>query len=234
MSDYAFPPPRAPRCGACPTRGVFDRPTVFAILDEALVCHVGFVADGQPFVIPTIYARGGGPSLRPRVGGQPDAAGADGEHPGLRHRDAGGRARPRALRFPPFDELPLGGGPGSGPARDDPAEKAVALEAVVEHVVPGRSADVRGPNEKELLATSVLRLDLEEVSAKVRTGPPIDDRRGPRRSPAGRGSSRCVVTAQAPVPDPQCGPASSRRRSRVPIGVPAGAELRLRGRGGLA
>ena len=157
-----------------PERGVYERAAINAILDEALHCHVGFVAAGRPFVIPTIHARvddllylHGSPASRMlrELGGGIDvcvtATLLDGVvlaravyNHSLNYRSAVvlGRARPVEER----------------------AEKLAALAAIVEHVVPGRSVDARGPNEKELAATSVLALSIEEASAKVRTGPPKD------------------------------------------------------------
>ncbi len=135
-------------------RGAYDRAAIDAILDEALICHVGFVQDGQPYVIPTIHARDG-------------------------------------------DTLYLHGSPGSRMLRTiragievcvtvtlvvlgraaelaDRAEKLHAMEVVVEHIVPGRWAEARQPNEGEIDGTTILALPLEEASAKVRTGPPKD------------------------------------------------------------
>jgi nitroimidazol reductase NimA-like FMN-containing flavoprotein (pyridoxamine 5'-phosphate oxidase superfamily) len=173
MSDFA----RTPRTTLkrLPARGVFDRPAVHAILDEGLVCHVGFVADGQPFVIPTTYARIG------------DRLYVHGSAASRMLRALSGGI-PVAVTVTLLDGLVLARSTfhhsmnyrsvvvlGEATLVEDPEERTAALEAIVEHVVPGRSRLVRGPNEKELLATSVLRLDLVEVSAKVRTGPPIDD-----------------------------------------------------------
>ena len=173
MSEFA--PTLRTTLKRLPRRGVFDRAAVHAILDEGLVCHVGFVADGQPFVIPTTYAR-----VEDRLYVHGSAASRM-----LRELSGG---IPVAVTVTLLDGLVLARSAfhhsmnyrsvvvlGQATLVGDPAEKSAALEAIVEHVVPGRSRLVRGPNEKELLATSVLRLDLVEVSAKVRTGPPIDD-----------------------------------------------------------
>jgi nitroimidazol reductase NimA-like FMN-containing flavoprotein (pyridoxamine 5'-phosphate oxidase superfamily) len=173
MSEFA-PTPRT-TLKRLPSRGVFDRAAVHAILDEGLVCHVGFVADGQPFVIPTSYAR-----VEDRLYIHGSAASRM-----LRSLSGG---IPVAVTVTLLDGLVLARSAfhhsmnyrsvvvlGRAELVGDPAERSAALEAIVEHVVPGRSRLVRGPSEKELLATSVLRLELLEVSAKVRTGPPIDD-----------------------------------------------------------
>ncbi|HTS34981.1 MAG TPA: pyridoxamine 5'-phosphate oxidase family protein [Candidatus Solibacter sp.] len=156
-------------------RGVYDRETAYRILDEAFLCHVGFVVDGQPFVIPTSYGR----------------------------RDANlyihGSAASRMLRqlkeaipvcitVTLLDGLVLARSVfnhsmnyrsvvvlGKATLVDDPKEKLEALRTLSEHIIPGRWDDARQPNERELKATSVLRVPIEEFSAKVRTGPPIDD-----------------------------------------------------------
>src|SRR6266511_2377218 len=158
-----------------PERGNYDRPTIDAILDEALICHVGFVVEGRPVVIPTIHARvgdhlyfHGSPAagmLRTLRGGV-DACvtvtlldglvlARSAFHHSMNYRSVVvfGKAREVAER----------------------AEKLRALERLVEHIAPGRSAEVRGPSESELRQTLVLALPLHEASAKIRTGPPIDD-----------------------------------------------------------
>jgi nitroimidazol reductase NimA-like FMN-containing flavoprotein (pyridoxamine 5'-phosphate oxidase superfamily) len=157
-----------------PERGVYDRAVIDAILDEALFCHVGFVDEGQPFVIPTIHARAGdvlylhgSPASRMlrELGEGIDvcvtATLLDGVvlarsvyNHSLNYRSVVVLGRARRL--------------------DDADEKLAALEAIVEHVVTGRTLDARMPTEKELAGTSVLALPLDEASAKVRTGPPKD------------------------------------------------------------
>ncbi|MEO7971463.1 MAG: pyridoxamine 5'-phosphate oxidase family protein [bacterium] len=158
-----------------PLRGVYDRQAVFAILDEGFICHVGFVADGKPVVIPTGYAR-----VDDRL---------------LIH----GAAASRMLRtlktdidvcltVTLLDGLVLARSAfnhsmnyrsvvvfGKATAIETTAEKLTALRALSEHMIPGRWDEVRQPTAKELKATTVLSLPLEEVSAKVRTGPPHDD-----------------------------------------------------------
>jgi nitroimidazol reductase NimA-like FMN-containing flavoprotein (pyridoxamine 5'-phosphate oxidase superfamily) len=157
-------------------RGVYDRETVYRILDEGFLCHVGFVADGQPFVIPTSYGR----------------------------KDANlyvhGSAASRMLRnmktegvsvcitVTLLDGLVLARSIfnhsmnyrsvvvlGKASLVDDPEEKLAALRVLSEHILPGRWDDSRQPNERELKQTSVLRLPIEEFSAKVREGSAIDD-----------------------------------------------------------
>jgi nitroimidazol reductase NimA-like FMN-containing flavoprotein (pyridoxamine 5'-phosphate oxidase superfamily) len=158
-----------------PARGRFDRATVYSILDEALICHVGFVADGQPFVIPTIHAR-----VEDKLYVHGSAASRM-----LRTLE---KAVPVCLTATLLDGLVLARSAfhhsmnyrsavvlGEAQAVTDPKEKWDALEAIVEHVAPGRWAEAREPNAKEMAGTLVLRLPIEEASAKVRTGPPIDD-----------------------------------------------------------
>ena len=158
-----------------PQRADYSPALVSAILDEGLVCHVGFAVDGQPYVIPTSYARVG-------------------EHLYLHGSAASRMLRGLAAGLPVcvtvslIDGLVLARSAfhhsmnyrsvvvlGTARAVEEPEEKQAALRAIVEHVVPGRSAEVRGPNERELKATLVLRLPLAEASAKLRTGPPVDD-----------------------------------------------------------
>jgi uncharacterized protein len=157
-----------------PERGVYERDRVDAILDEALYCHVGFVVEGQPFVIPTIHALlgdvlylHGSPAsrmVRELAGGIDVCVTAtllDGivlarsvySH-SLNYRSAVVLGRARTV--------------------EDPEEKRAGLAAVVEHVVPGRGREARAPSDQELAATSLLALTIDEASAKVRSGPPKD------------------------------------------------------------
>ena len=156
-------------------RGVYEREEIYRILDEGFVCHVGFTVDGQTFVIPTAYARVGDRLLI--------------------HGSAASRML-RALAWEVeacvavtlVDGLVLARSAfhhsinyrsvvvfGTAAVVHDEGEKMKALEALTEHVVPGRWQDVRPPTSRELKATMVLSLPLTEASAKVRAGPPIDD-----------------------------------------------------------
>jgi nitroimidazol reductase NimA-like FMN-containing flavoprotein (pyridoxamine 5'-phosphate oxidase superfamily) len=159
-----------------PERGAYDREVVDAILDEALFCHVGLVhGDGHPVVLPTIHARIG------------DHLYLHGSPASQLLRQARGPIEV-CVTVTLIDGLVLARSAfhhsmnyrsvvviGSAEEVTDSAEKSQALLALVEHVASGRSADARGPNEKELKGTLVLRLPLTEASAKIRTGPPIDD-----------------------------------------------------------
>jgi len=158
-----------------PHRGVYDRATAYQILDEGFICHVGFVAGGQPFVIPTGYGR-------------------DGDHLYL-HGSAASRMLRRidegvavCVTVTLLDGLVLARSIfnhsmnyrsvvvlGTAVAVEEPQEKLEALRRLSEHILPGRWQESRLPNEQELKATLVMRLPITEFSAKVRQGPPIDD-----------------------------------------------------------
>lgn len=158
-----------------PKRGEFDREAVYRILDEALVCHVGFAVDGQPFVIPTsfgrigdkLYIHGSAASrmLRSLEGGIPVCV-------TVTLIDGLVLARSAFHHSVNYRSVVIF---GNAEIVEDEQGKLAALAALTEHIVPGRWAEVRPPNAQELKATSVLVLPLEEVSAKVRTGPPVDD-----------------------------------------------------------
>ena len=156
-----------------PERGAYDRATVHAILDEGFICHVGFVVDSQPFVVPTGYARAGETIY---------LHGSAGSRLGLRP------GMPVCVTVTLLDGIVLARSAfhhsfqyrsvvvlGRTRLVTDSEEKDEALSALVEHFVPGRSTDVRPGDRRELAATAVLALPLEEVSAKVRTGDPKDE-----------------------------------------------------------
>ncbi|MFG2942508.1 pyridoxamine 5'-phosphate oxidase family protein [Streptomyces sp. NPDC048282] len=159
-------------------RASYDREAVHSILDEAYVCHLGFVRDGAPVVLPTLFARvgevlylHGSTGSRPlRMTGQAD--------PGLpvcvtvTHVDGLVLARSAFHHSINYRSAVVH---GVAHQVTDPEEKRLALDALVDHVVPGRSADSRPANKKELAATAVIRLDLNEVSAKTRTGGANDE-----------------------------------------------------------
>lgn len=158
-----------------PTRAEYDRAPVYEILDEAFICHVGFVVNGQPFVIPTGYARMG------------DCLYIHGSAASRMLR-ALGQGIEVCVTVTLLDGLVLARSAfhhsvnyrsvvvfGRATVVEEAEEKLDALRAFTEHVVPGRWAEVRWPNESEMKATTVLALPLAEASAKIRTGPPIDD-----------------------------------------------------------
>jgi uncharacterized protein len=156
-------------------RAVYDREAAYRILDEGFLCHVGFVIDGQPWVIPTSYGRDGDNlyihgSAASRMLRQMK----DGVAVCVTVTLLDGLVLARSIfnHSMNYRSLVI---LGKATLVDDPAEKIEALRRLSEHIIPGRWADSRQPNERELKATSVLRLPIEEFSAKVRTGPVVDD-----------------------------------------------------------
>ena len=158
-----------------PARGDHDRETIDAILDEALVSHMGFVHDDHPVVVPTLHARVGDEVL------------LHGSAASRALRTLAGGA-PLCLTVTLIDGLVLARSAfhhsinyrsvmlfGTARLVDEPEEKAAALEAFTEKLVPGRWAAVRWPSHQELKGTKVLALPIDEASAKLRTGPPGDD-----------------------------------------------------------
>jgi nitroimidazol reductase NimA-like FMN-containing flavoprotein (pyridoxamine 5'-phosphate oxidase superfamily) len=156
-------------------RAVYDREAVYKILDSGFLCHVGFVQDGQPFVIPTGYGRNG------------DVLYIHGSAASRMLREAN-KGFPVCVTVTLLDGLVLARSIfnhsmnyrsvvilGQATMVADPAEKLEALRLLSEHIIPGRWKDSRFPNERELKATTVLRLPIEEFSAKVRQGPVVDD-----------------------------------------------------------
>ncbi|MFI1325777.1 pyridoxamine 5'-phosphate oxidase family protein [Streptomyces rochei] len=154
-------------------RASYDKELVHSILDEGYVCHLGFVRDGAPVVLPTLYGR---------IGERLYVHGSTGSRP-LRMTGAADPGLPVCLTVTHVDALVLARSAfhhsinyrsvvvhGTAYEVTDPQEKRTALDALVDQVVPGRSRDSRPANKKELAATAVIRLDLDEVSAKLRTG----------------------------------------------------------------
>lgn len=183
-----------------PERGSYDRETVRSILDEGLICHLGFVVDGTPFVMPTMYARRG------------DVVYVHGSPASRMLRAAAGPADV-CLTVTLLDGLVLARAVFShsmnfrsvvvlGRAEEvvDQDEKLAASEALVEHVCRGRWADARHPNQKELATTTILRLSLDEASAKVRTGGPKDSE-ADLDLPVWAGHLPLAVHPLPPVPD---------------------------------
>ena len=182
-------------------RASYDRALIDAILDEALVAHLGIVEPrGQPLVIPTLHARCG------------DVVYVHGSAAGrtLRRLAAGA---PACLTVSLIDGLVLARSAmhhsanyrsvvllGTARLVAEPAQKRAAFRAIVEHIVPGRWPDVRPPSDSELKATAVVAMPIEEASAKVRTGPPLDDERD-YALPAWAGVIPLRTQAGAPQPD---------------------------------
>ena len=185
-----------------PKRGHYDFDTVASILDEGLVCHVGFVVDEQPFVIPTAYGR---------IGDKVYIHGASASRL-LKSLSTGIDV---CLTVTLLDGLVLARSVyhhsmnyrsvvlfGTAQTVVEPAEKMTALKAFTEHVMRGRWDDVRSPNPAELAATSVLSLPIAEASAKIRTGPPIDDA-ADYDLPVWAGVLPFTPASGAPISDPQ-------------------------------
>ncbi|MGB9074778.1 MAG: pyridoxamine 5'-phosphate oxidase family protein [Terriglobales bacterium] len=202
MSSNPNPTPRT-RVVREPQRAIYDRDAVNQILDEGLLCHVGFVVDGQPYVIPTSYGRDGNVlylhgSVASRM---------------LRNLEQG---IPVCITVTLLDGLVLARSVfnhsmnyrsvvilGTATLVEDPAEKVAALRALSEHILPHRWDDARQPNEKELKATSVLRIPIKEFSAKVRGGPPVDDE-DDYSFPTWAGVIPLELKSGAPLPDERC------------------------------
>ena len=168
------PTPSRSEVRRLPERGVYDTEAIYSILDEALICHLGFATDSGPVVIPTIHARVGdtlylhGSHASRMMRSIPEnevcvtvtivdgiVAARSAFHHSMNYRSAVVFGTPRVV--------------------DDPEERMIAFEAVTEHVLPGRWAEARWPNEKEDKGTKLLALSIDDASAKVRTGPPVDD-----------------------------------------------------------
>jgi nitroimidazol reductase NimA-like FMN-containing flavoprotein (pyridoxamine 5'-phosphate oxidase superfamily) len=200
MPETNAPTPRT-RVVREPQRAVYDRTEAYKILDEGFICHVGFAVDGQPFVIPTGYGRSGDDlyihgSAASRM---------------LRNLSQGVQV---CVTVTLLDGLVLARSVfnhsmnyrsvvilGTATLISDPVEKLQALRLLSEHILPGRWAESREPNEKELKATSVLRLPIEEFSAKVRQGPPIDDEED-YSFPTWAGVIPVQMVAGEPIADP--------------------------------
>jgi hypothetical protein len=173
MSSSA--PSERARIRRAPSRGTYDRAAIDAILDEALVAHLGFVVDGQPYVIPTLHARDG------------DVVYIHGSTASRAIR-ALSEGAPACLTVTLLDGIVLARSAfhhsmnyrsvvvlGAARPVGDAQQTLAALERVTERLAPGRWAEVRAPSAQELKGTRVLAMDLSEASAKVRSGPPVDD-----------------------------------------------------------
>ena len=170
-----FPKTDQNRINRLPRRGYYDRETIYRILDEALICHVGFVENQQPYVIPINFARLG------------DAIVLHGAKASrlLKHISAG---HPVCLEATLVDGLVLARSIfnhslnfrsvvlfGTGQPVEADQDKLAVLEAITEHLIPGRWREVRLPNQKELDVTSVVSIQIDQASAKIRSGPPGDN-----------------------------------------------------------
>ncbi len=205
-----------------PKRGHYDKATIYPILDEALICHVGFAIDGEPFVIPTLHARMGDTLLLHGLkGGRL-----------LEHVEAG---NPLCVSVTVLDGLVLARTAfnhsmnfrsvvlfGHGAAIEEPAAKLAALECLTEQVAPGRWRDVRPPNDKELKMTTIVAIAIESATAKIRQGPPGDDGED-LAYPVWAGVLPLPIVPQAPERDP-------RQTTDQPLPAYVKAYVRPRGR----
>lgn len=201
MSETQLPTSRT-RVVREPDRAVYDRETVYRILDEGFLCHVGFNVDGQPFVIPTSYGR---KDANLYIHGSAASR-------MLRHMK---ERVPVCITVTLLDGLVLARSVfnhsmnyrsvvilAKATLVDDPEEKLAALRVLSEHILRGRWDDSRQPNDRELKATSVLRVPIEEYSAKIRTGPPIDDTED-YSFPTWAGVVPLEIKAGEPINDPR-------------------------------
>jgi uncharacterized protein len=195
-------PTKRTKLGRLPNRGSHEPETIHAILDAAFLAHVGFQMEGQPFVIPTLYGRD-----EDKLYLHGSAASRM-----LRGLDTGLKA---CVCVTVVDGLVLARSAfhhsmnyrsvvAFGTARkiEGAEEKTRALRVISEHLIAGRWSDVRGPSDKELKATAVLEFSIEEASAKIRTGPPVDDEED-YSLPVWAGVLPLRLEAKAPVPDPR-------------------------------
>ena len=200
MSDFS--PTERTSLRRLPKRGHFDRETVYSILDEGFICHVGFVADGQPYVIPTGYTR-----IDDKLYIHGSAASrmlktlSEGIDVCVTVTLLDGLVLARSafhhsINYRSVVAL------GKATIVENQEEKISALYAFSEQAIPGRWKDVRQPTESELKATSVLRLQLNEVSAKIRTGPPLDDDED-YQLPIWAGVVPLAISAGVPIADPR-------------------------------
>ena len=199
MSQPYVPTPRT-RLVREADRAVYDREAAYRILDEGFLCHVGFVVDGQPFVIPTSYGR------------KDDSLYIHGSAASRMLRQLK-ESVPVCVTVTLLDGLVLARSIfnhsmnyrsvvvlGKATLVDDAKEKIEALRLLSEHIIPGRWADSRQPNERELKATSVLRLPIEEFSAKIRSGPVVDDE-ADYSFPTWAGVVPLTIVAGTPIDD---------------------------------
>ena len=200
-----FTPTERTKVRRKPDRGTYDRELIYSILDEAFVCHVGFIADGQPFVVPTNYVR---------IGDKLFLHGSTASR--LMRTLASGA--PFCLTVTLLDGIvfsPTATGHsvnyrsvvviGKAELIEDPQAKLAAMRDFVEYVIRGRWATVRPPSEQELKATMVLAVPLAEVSAKVRTGFAVDDDKD-YATPAWTGVLPFKWTPGTPMRDPRGNP----------------------------
>ena len=212
-----FPVTNRSKVRRLPKRGSAERTQVYAILDAHFLCHIGYVIDGQPYVTPTGYWRHGdriywhGSSasrmLRAQTAGIPVCLtvtlvdglvlARSGFHHSINYRSV--------MAF------------GLATKVEDLAEKKAALDAYVQRLYPGRNAELRGIDPQELKATSLLGMTIEEASAKVRTGPPVDDEPD-YALPVWAGVVPLTEVVGTPIPDPRLAPGTPFPQHLAPYG----------------
>jgi uncharacterized protein len=193
------------RVNRLPKRGDYSQKTIYAILDAGFLCHVGFVVDGQPYVIPTGYGRAGDTlylhgsaasrMLRTLAGGVDVCV-------TVTLLDGIVLARSAFHHSMNYRSVMI---LGKASAIEDEQEKTAALRVISEQIVRGRWDDVRKPTAQELKATAVLKLPIEEASAKIRTGPPLDEEEDYALN-VWAGVLPLTIRAEEPVADPRLAP----------------------------
>ena len=207
-ASSALAPTSRTRLVRKPDRGSYDRPSVYAILDEALICHIGFALEGQPYVLPTTHAR------------IDDKLYVHGSVANRMLKTLRGGA-PVCVTVTLIDGLVLARSAfhtsmnyrsvvilGTASEVTDQEHKNRAFNALVEHILRGRSAHVRAPSEQEMKATSVLCLPITEASAKMRTGGPVEAE-ADYALPCWAGVLPLSLQPQAPVPDARLAPGTA-------------------------
>ena len=205
-ADTAAAPTDRTRVRRIPELGAYDRATIDAILDAGIVAHLGFVHEGQPFVIPTLHSRIGDVLyVHGSAASRTLKSIAEGVPVCVTVTLLDGIVLARSIFEHSIDYrsvVVL----GSARLVDDPEEKLAALHAFSEQVLPGRWDDCRPPSDQEVKATSILALPLTEASAKVSAGPPEDADSPDGALDVWAGNIPLTVTAKAPVPDPALRP----------------------------
>ena len=221
--NRAIAPTARTRVKRLPKRASYDRAVVYELLDTALVCHVGFAIEGQPYVIPTLQVRIGerlyihGSAASRMLG---NAANGTPLAVTVTHIDGVVMARSAFHHSVNYRSVII---LGVATLVTGHAEKLAVMKGLIDHVAPGRWEHIRQPNEKELDATSVLSIPIDEASAKLRSGGPIDDE-ADYALPIWAGEIPLTTTALAPVADSRLNPAMS-----IPAHV---AEYRIPGNRG--
>jgi nitroimidazol reductase NimA-like FMN-containing flavoprotein (pyridoxamine 5'-phosphate oxidase superfamily) len=187
-----------------PKRGVYDRAAVYGILDEGFICHVAFLLDSTPAIVPTAYGRSGDRLyIHGSVSSRMLKAAASGSDLCIAVTLVDGLVLARSAFHHSINYRSVILFGKAQPVTEI-AAKREALRIVSDHIVPGRWDEVRPPVEREIAATTVLSVPLEEVSAKVRTGPPVDDEEDYDR-PVWAGVLPLALVAGSPLPDERLG-----------------------------